>query len=246
MMVVGSGPSGSDIFGYLVPVARAVYVVYHTHKVRYKMPPNGEQFPSVTNITSKGVVSFEDGQSRIVDEIVLCTGYKYNYPFLSEACGVTVQNSGRHVTSLYKHTFNTIYPSMAFLGIVYPVVATSFLYIQSQVIVSVLLGKTKLPTQQEMEKEEKELIIARLKQGNLPHHTHKLSSQFNFIQELAEMAKLVPLSPHYELMDEMDQDAVHCREIDLWNFRKYDYQLIKTSDGGVSFSKQLHPGQTIV
>ena len=43
-MVVGSGPSGNDIFGYLAPVARAVYLVYHTQKVRYKMPPMESSF----------------------------------------------------------------------------------------------------------------------------------------------------------------------------------------------------------
>ena len=243
MLIVGSGSSGSDIFGYLVPVAKAVYLVYHTEKVQYKMPPNGEQFPPVTNITSEGVVSFEDGQSRKVDKIILCTGYKYSYPFLSEKCGVTVQNAGRRVAPLYKHTFNIVYPSMAFLGIVYPVAAIPFFHMQTQAIVSVLLGETKLPAQQEMEKEEKEQNFAQLEQGYPPHQAHMLTSEFNFISEFTEMAKLDPLSPHYQLMY---NDVMRCRATDYWNFRKYDYKVIKNSNGEISFSKQLHPGETIV
>ena len=237
-MVVGSGNSGNDIFGYLIPVARAVYLVYHTHKVWYKMPPNGEQFPPITNITSEGVVSFEDGQSRTVDEIILCTGYKYSYPFLSEECGVTVQNAGRRVAPLYKHTFNIAHQSMAFLGIAYPVTALPFFHMQAQVIVSVLLGETKLPAQQDMEKK-----IAQLEQGYPPHHTHKLTSEFIMIREFVKMANLEPLPLYYE---PMNKDVVSSRVSDLWNFRKYDYKLIKTSNGEITFSKQLHPGETIV
>ena len=239
-MVVGSGNSGNDIFGYLIPVARAVYLVYHTQKVRYKMPPNGEQFPPITKITSEGVVSFEDGQSRMVDEIILCTGYKYSYPFLSEECGVTVQNAGRRVAPLYKHTFNIIHPSIAFLGIAYPVLSLPFFHMQAQVIVSVLLGKTELPAQQEMEKEEN---IARLEQGYPPYHAHKLTSEFIIIREFVQMANLEPLPPYYE---SMDKDVLSSRASDLWNFRKYDYQLIKTSNGEITFTKQLHPGETVV
>ena len=189
------------------------------------------------------MVSFEDGQSRTVDEIILCTGYKYSYPFLSEECGVTVQNAGRRVAPLYKHTFNIVHPSMAFLGIVYPVAAFLLSHMQIHVIISVLFGKTKLPAKQAMEKEEKELFIARLEQGYPPHQAHKLSSEFNFIGDFTVMAKLEPLSLHYQLMY---YEVMQHRSVDLWNFRKYDYKVIITGNGEVTISKQLRQGETIV
>ena len=241
-MVVGSGNSGNDILGYLTPVAKAIYFVYHSTKVRYKMPPNAEQLPPITKICPDGTVCFENGQSRVVDDIIMCTGYEFSFPFISEKSGIQVE-SGRRVTPLHKHTFNIHHPSMSFLGINYSIVAFPFFHIQAQMIVSVLLGETQLPSKREMEKERMERYIARLEQGFPPHHAHKVEPEFPLISEFVQVANLKPLSLRYE---KMDREVLAHRAIDLWNFRKYDYRVSETSNGEVTVSKFLRPGETLV
>ena len=217
-------------------------MVYHRSKVRYKMPPNAEQLPPISKFTSDGTVWFENGESRVVDDIILCTGYEFCFPFLTEKCGVEVE-SGRQVTPLYKHTFNIAHPSMAFLGITYSIVAFPFFHIQAQLILSVLLGKTKLPSKQEMEKERMERYIAHLEQGFPPQHAHKIEPEFPLISEFVQVANLEPLSLLYE---KMDKEVLDHRAIDLWNFRKYDYRVTETADGKVEISKHVRSGETLI
>ena len=241
-LVVGSGSSGNDILGYLAPVAKSIYIVYRSEKVRFKLMPNIEQFPPVTGVAPDGTVSFENGESRVLDDIILCTGYEYNFPFLTRGCGIQVE-SGRHMKPLYKHTFNINHPSMAFLGINYSIVAFPFYHIQSQLVVSVLLGKTKLPEEKVMDKECSEEYITQLEQGFPPHHAHKVEPEFPLAKEFAEMAGIEPLPLIFEKMDE---EVLEYRAVDLWNFRKFDYKVIKTEDGEVTFTKHLRKGEVLV
>ena len=242
VLIVGSGNSGNDILGYLVPVAKAVYLVYHSREVRYKMPSNTDQFPPITKIGSDGTVLFENGESRVVDSIVLCTGYKFSFPFLPKETGVHVE-AGRRVTPLYKHTFNIAHPSMALLGVNYSIVAFPFFHIQAQMVVSVLLGESKLPSKREMERERMERYIAHLEQGGVLYHAHKVEPEFPLIREFGQVANLKPLSPLFEMMDKA---VLHHRAVDLWNFRKYDYGVTEASDGTVTFTKHVRKGETLV
>jgi hypothetical protein len=242
VLIVGSGNSGNDILGYLVPVAKAVYLVYHSNKVQYNIPQNADQFPPITKIAPDGTVCFENGESRVVDSIILCTGYEFHFPFLSQETGIQVE-CGRRVTPLYKHTFNIAHPSMALLGVNYSIVAFPFFHIQAQMIVSVLLGESKLPSKQAMERERMEQYIAHLEQGGALYHAHQVEPEFPLIREFVKVANLEPLSP---LFEEMDKAVLDHRAIDLWNFRKYDYRVTEASDGTVTFSKHVREGERLV
>ena len=56
-----------------------------------------------------------DGSKIEVDAVLLCTGYHYDFPFLSQECNVEVQ--GRVVQPLYKHMLHPDHPTIAFIGI---------------------------------------------------------------------------------------------------------------------------------
>lgn len=49
------------------------------------------------------------------DCIISFAGYEFTFPFLSEKCGVTVEDNV--VKPLYKHLINVAHPTMAFIGI---------------------------------------------------------------------------------------------------------------------------------
>ena len=112
---------------YAAPIAKEVYLVYHSTMVQYKLPCNVKLLPSITQIEADGIVHFKNGESHPVDELILCTGYQYSYPFLTNESGIQIEEGGKHVTPLYKHMFNISHPSMVFIGLNYPVLPFPFL-----------------------------------------------------------------------------------------------------------------------
>ena len=90
------------------------------------------------NLWTGGMVHFTDGTTLKADAILLCTGYKYWFPFLSTECGVTVDTEGRRVNSLYNDVFHTTFTSLCFVGIKEFLTAFPELALQARAIVNVL------------------------------------------------------------------------------------------------------------
>lgn len=51
---------------------------------------------------------------------ILKTGYEYTFPFLSDSCGITIEDN--QVKPLYNHVVNTAHPSMGLIGIPFQIV----------------------------------------------------------------------------------------------------------------------------
>ena len=239
---MGPRASGSDILLHVAPLAHSVVLVYHTTRALYKLPPNAEQQPSIVGIATDGTVHFENGESRIVDDIILCTGYEYHFPFLTSDSGITVE-AGKRVNHVYKHTFNIQHPSMVFIGLNYPVVPFPFFDVHVRFVLSVLTGHTQLPSQEDMLADCRADYDRRLGQGIPFKHSHRLSNQFSFINELIEMAGLKPHPPKYEKLNKMTFES---RKFDLLNFRKYEYRVSESSESDVEITRHLRSGGTLV
>ncbi|OQV20571.1 putative Senecionine N-oxygenase [Hypsibius exemplaris] len=88
VLIVGAGPSGFDIALDLLPLAKSVIFAKRRNISFFK-----DQFPTITettmpqNIIDNGAV-LADGSTKNVDAIILCTGYCFNFPFLSSECRV--------------------------------------------------------------------------------------------------------------------------------------------------------------
>lgn len=107
---------------------------------------------------------------------------------LDKSCGISL-NSSNNIASLYKHVFNVLHPSMAFVGI--NLTALPFPYYDLQVswIFSVWTGLRTLPSTDKMSSNIKEDYISWLVDG-LPtsQYTHLLSTrQWDYFNELAKM-----------------------------------------------------------
>jgi hypothetical protein len=59
-------------------------------------------------------VTFLDDSTQGVDEIILCTGYKFSYPFLPHQ---EVSEHWQYVNHLYKGIIDTKYPRIAHIGL---------------------------------------------------------------------------------------------------------------------------------
>lgn len=113
MLVVGAGPSGSDIAQQLLRVSSKVFLS-HKLKVFGKISKEIDQKCLIFGLAGKSVV-FQDGSTEEIDEILLCTGYLYSFPFFTSKSGITVTNN--NIYPLFKHIINIEHPSMGFIGI---------------------------------------------------------------------------------------------------------------------------------
>ncbi|KAE9555224.1 hypothetical protein FO519_001574 [Halicephalobus sp. NKZ332] len=110
--------------------------------------------PNIKEFTEEGII-FEDGSVvDHVDEVVLSTGYWFDFPLVENGKLIPVQ---KNVADLFMNMYSpnlSDHNSLAILGLVQPVGAIMPISeLQSRVFYSVLTGNTKLPNKENMLKE---------------------------------------------------------------------------------------------
>lgn len=89
------------------------------------------QAAAVVACSGDGALTLSDGTVlESVDELLLCTGYEFSLPFLSESSGVRVSPDGRAVHGLVKQCLSEKHPTLAFLGM--PIMIITFPLFQDQ------------------------------------------------------------------------------------------------------------------
>lgn len=222
VLVIGGGPSGRDISADLASHAKHVLLSQHTERINSILPPNLFQLPDVLSIADSGEIEFTNGERHRVDSILLCTGYEYDFPFLSSECGVKVQD--HRVSPLYKHLVHIRHPSMAFIGLNFSVLPFPYMDMQVRFILSVWLGNFRLPCQEQMERDSEDSFQKRLKLGLSKRKAHYLGPhQWGYMQELAELGGLEGLDPVLEKLYEAN-GAERLR--DLVNYKDVEYEIL--------------------
>ncbi|XP_001603494.1 flavin-containing monooxygenase FMO GS-OX4 isoform X1 [Nasonia vitripennis] len=195
VLVLGASSSGVDIAFEISDRATRVYLSHNNPRLSNKSP-----LPTkVTEV--QGVDKFESGEFvlrdgsrlRCIDSLVFCTGYKFSYPFLQTgSCGLDVDDN--FVNPLYKHLVNARRPSMCVVGIPTSVVPFPMFHMQVQYYLSILIGKTRLPSTTAMLEDSN----ASLQGGKKKRHAHKLAdAQWDYNDGLAKDAGIEPLPKFY-------------------------------------------------
>ena len=222
------GPFGWDISLDMATSAHTIYLSYNQSMIQNcKMGDNIQHVPPVQSVSSDGMVHFTDDSTRQADAILLCTGYKYSFPFLSTECGVTVDTEGRRVNSLYMDVFHTTFTSLCFAGICDCISAFPVLALQARAIVNVLGGKVSLPSREEMEadkeKEREDLKSA----GMAPHYIHKLGArQGHYCDELSKITGCESYDP---VINSLWAQAGADVQRDVVNYRETEYRIVNST-----------------
>ena len=194
VLIVGSGFSGLDVALQISDHTKKVYVCYHHKPSSFIVPSQVELLPPIENINTDGTVCFADNKHRHVDSIILCTGYDYEFPFLTAESGITVHN--KRIAPLYKHTFNAVHPSLAVIGTNFPTLAWPHAELQVQWVLSVWAGNKQLPSSIDMIKDSDDDYQKRLQSGLSPRQAHyimlDMPCQREFFTELAELGDAKP------------------------------------------------------
>ena len=169
---------------------------------------------------------FVNGKERCPDSIILCTGYDYAFPFLTEESGIRVEN--KRIMRLYKHTFNVVHPSMAIMGVNFNVTPFPYFDLQAVWIRSVLSRQKQLPLMAEMIQDSDQDYQSRLQEGLPPHYAHRLESkQWTFYNELAQLGGSKPLDP---VIQKLYEEATNGRWNNLTTYRNKNYKILSREE----------------
>ncbi|KAK7678314.1 hypothetical protein QCA50_018662 [Cerrena zonata] len=179
ILVVGSGPSGSDVSLDLRQIPSKQIVHSFTgaphadyEEGRYKTRPRIKEFLPL-NDKGEGSVLFADGTvENGIGHCILATGYQDSFPFLEPGSSnlpplhtslppsipplpSKLYNSSYHVFPLAKHIFPLVAPevfppsSLAFLGLPYRVIPFPLVEAQTRVVLKVFEDPSTLNVAQE-------------------------------------------------------------------------------------------------
>lgn len=188
ILVIGASVSANDIAKEAGPYANKIYQSTRNGELDLPavlLPPNATRVAEIQSFDLDkehlddsadpaspipGTVTLVDGQKiENLHAVVVCTGYITSYPFLphlhnddipaSEADeSVLVTAKGDMVHNLYKDIFYIPDPTLSFIGAPYHIATFSLFEFQAQAVARVLVGKTSLPTEQEMRAEYGEKV----------------------------------------------------------------------------------------
>ncbi|KAI8791149.1 flavin-containing monooxygenase FMO GS-OX-like 2, partial [Biomphalaria glabrata] len=234
VVILGAGSSGQDIALELAPYSKWVYLSHKKPLLASKLPENLTQKPGIEKILSSSV-HFNDGSLVTADVLLFCTGYNYNYSFLAPQCGVQVVD-GR-VTGLFKHLFCTKFPTLAVIGVCKVIVPFPMFDVQIRLFRSVLEGTCVLPSKESMDEDTENDYRKRLEEG-MPHrYAHTMSSlQFNYNDDLADMAKISRLPSHYSQLYHMCHQL---RRQHLTSYKNCNFDINEAGDAVLISSKNI-------
>ncbi|XAR54146.1 hypothetical protein NMG60_11029161 [Bertholletia excelsa] len=196
VVMIGDGPSASDISRDVATLAKEVHLSSRSPDVRVSKLTNRSniwQHSEIDCVYEDGRVSFKDGFSIRAGVILHCTGYKYHFPFLRTNGIVTVEDN--RVGPLYKHVFPPMLaPRLSFVGIPYRALLFRNAELQSKWVAHILSGKLFLPSKEEMLVDVQKHYQLMDESGIPKRHTHCLHpNEFEYLDWLAAQVGVPPV-----------------------------------------------------
>uniref|UniRef100_A0A8C3F3H2 Flavin-containing monooxygenase n=1 Tax=Chrysemys picta bellii TaxID=8478 RepID=A0A8C3F3H2_CHRPI len=148
VVLLGAGPSGVDLTLQLAPVAQRV-ILSHRQPTLSALPGNVLQTAPAVGVAGD-TVQFGDGAEHRADVLILCTGYRYRFPFLSPA-RLGLRITDHTVTPLYRHLLPPHHPSLFFIGLCKQICPFPHFHCQLLFCLAVLVGTCCLPSAAEMQ-----------------------------------------------------------------------------------------------
>lgn len=221
VVLVGAGPSGVDLAMQLSSVAARV-VLSHQGPPVCGLPEGVLQMPRLMKV-AKEMVVFGNGSALQPDVLILCTGYRYRFPFLAlDQLGLQETDYG--VGPLYRHLLAPRHPSLFFIGLCQQICPFPHFHCQVLFALAVLQGRCPLPSAAEMEVEAQGQLDRYLREGGRAQHFLRLKAQqWSYAEELAHLAGFPPLPPAVQEIYETTR-ATRLRNVST--YRNVKYQLL--------------------
>lgn len=239
VVVLGAGPSGIDIALELHRVGADVTL---SHKNGAGAGLHGDRVPQAAPVVScsrDGALTLSDGSVlENVDELLLCTGYAYSMPFLSESSGVRVTPDKRAVHGLVRHCLCEKHPTLAVLGLPFKVIPFPLFQDQARFVVRALTDTLPFEVSPRVLKElAADERKEREERGVVEKYTHCLGPlQWDYRRGLVDCAGgEAPADSVIEICDH----ASSARRNDPVGYRDCSYVVLGSESGEWSASKNV-------
>jgi dimethylaniline monooxygenase (N-oxide forming) len=222
VLVIGAGPSGLDMARELAGVADYVALSHRfSDEIASILCSKLLLKPVAVEIRPRSVV-FSDGSEEKFDTILYCTGYKYSFPFLSQAAEVYVDDNC--VTPLYKHVINIFHPTMAFIGLPFYVCAMQMFDLQVRFFLTFLTDRKTLPSREEMMVDTRRETEDRSQKGYKRKQFHMMGPiQLGYYEDLARIAGIEGIKP---VLAKLHTESGVRFKKNLFNFRDFKYRIV--------------------
>ena len=150
VLVIGSSYSAEDIgsqcwkFG-----CKSVTISYRGSMISYDWPENWQEVPQLVRVEDK-TAFFENGTSKEVDAIILCTGYVHNFPFLPDDLRLKTKKNRLAVTNLYKGVVWVPNTKLFYIGMQDQFYTFNMFDPQAWYVRDVIMGRIALPSSEIM------------------------------------------------------------------------------------------------
>ncbi|PBC00518.1 NAD(P)/FAD-dependent oxidoreductase [Mesorhizobium sp. WSM3860] len=144
ILIIGTSYSAEDIGSQCWKYGcKSVTVSHRTEAMGFKWPANWKEVPLLTKVEGN-VATFKDGSTATVNAIILCTGYKHHFPFMSD--DLRLRTANRLATAdLYKGVVYVHNPALFYLGMQDQWYTFNMFDAQAWWVRDVILGRIKLP-----------------------------------------------------------------------------------------------------
>jgi hypothetical protein len=202
VLCVGGRASGSDIARELSGVCRHVFLSDSTAPDDAPITEfNVTWVPPTVRVREDGAVTFArtDFVAKKVDTIIFCTGYDYNFPFISESTSnldFDATIGTRRVKPLFEQLWHATYPNLCFVGLPHSVIPFPLFELQAEAVWSSWTNSPSvLPDQSVRQQHAEEAAVSggegKVDDGRVPQDSHYLgSAQWDYCRRLASYADI--------------------------------------------------------
>lgn len=150
ILIVGTSYSAEDIGSQCWKYGcKSVTVSYRTKPMGFKWPDNWSEVPLLQKVENN-TCTFKDGSKKIVDAIILCTGYLHSFPFLPDELRLETENR-LWPLGLYNGVVWEKNPKLFYLGMQDQYYTFNMFDAQAWYARDVILNRIKLPSLKDMQ-----------------------------------------------------------------------------------------------
>ncbi|MEX1365779.1 MAG: NAD(P)-binding domain-containing protein [Nannocystaceae bacterium] len=144
--VLGAKSSGIDLSLELARVARRVLLCGRDLVPADGLGPRGNlgHRPAIAALEPRSLRLVDGSRETDIDALLLCTGYRYVFPFLEPRAGM-LQSSDEHPFPLHLDLVSAHADTLAFVGLPFKVVPFPLMHRQARLWARVLTGAVALP-----------------------------------------------------------------------------------------------------
>jgi cation diffusion facilitator CzcD-associated flavoprotein CzcO len=186
--VLGASASGVDLAREIGALARHVYWCAES----FALLPSArrgagtiEHRAAIANVQPDGALSLQDGTAvPPVDALVLCTGYRYDFPFLADNL---IRVEDNWVQPLWQDLLHARHTTLAFIGIPFKVVPFPLFEVQARWFARLLDGHVRLPNEAERLADTERHIAHLRATGVRQRHFHQRSLDcYDYLDALSD------------------------------------------------------------